>query len=446
MAYQGNTLDFNSFFQRNQPSPLLSNTFQGMQTTTPTASTFKPNTPLNIAYGGSPTVPTGQYTSTPSKGIFSSLLSNVFGGNKNTQQNTGNTKKITTKAPVAPLTGSNGTPYTQNNTGAPMNGNSVGINMAGVSPGTPINQNTGNIPQVNNNSQIPEFSPTTQQEIQSTNQNTILGNRAQEIANSANQQIGDIGAKAQQAETGYLTAGGLTPDLQGRAATIANLAEQQKANILGGAELGLAGTGQALTGQGQTQRGLLGAATLLQPRQQGYVNLIPSHPDTLGGNAGSAAFQGGSIGQQENMGQTYTNNKATLDAINAPNTGMVDQFNSLMKENGLNQSDTTVLNALANSFNGLGPTTYPALQSGFNNIVAQYAKILGTQKFNSLLQSAKGSTINQFFDMLKNQADAVQNSIYNTGTGQTQNNETSQQTSNQSSNQSPMFGSFFSNQ
>lgn len=188
---------------------------------------------------------------------------------------------------------------------------------------------------------------------------------------------------------------------------------------------------QALQGQASGLGSLAG--TVSPVTQFGVLTDPRTGLPVNGGSAQSTAFSGGQTQNAVAQGTTYANNKATLNAINAPNTGMVDTFNSALKSSGLNTNDTTILNALGNAFNGLTATQYPTLQSGFNNIVGQYAKILGPQKFNSLLQSAKGSTINDFFNILNNEANAVQNSLYSTGTGTNTNPTPSTQSNSASS-------------
>ncbi len=169
-----------------------------------------------------------------------------------------------------------------------------------------------------------------------------------------------------------------------------------------------------LTNQGQQIGALGNAGTLTAPHFNGYVGLSPETGQAIGGGqAGSAAFQGGQTNTAEANGALYTQNKAAIDSLNGSNgnTGMKDNFMSILKGNNLNQSDTAVLNGLFNAFNGLGPAQSPVAQNAFNNIMAQYANILGPQKISSMMENAKGTRISDFFDSLDAEAKAVQGGL-----------------------------------
>jgi len=178
-----------------------------------------------------------------------------------------------------------------------------------------------------------------------------------------------------------------------------------------------AGTGAATLGlsqQDQQLQALNQATTGAAPRQQGYVMLDPTTGQPVGGTSGGdAAFQGGQMNTRETQGATFQGNDATLKAINGDqnNPGMIDTFNNSLAQFGLNKNDTTAFNALVNAYNGVTATQYPIIQNAFNNIVAQYAKILGSQKVNSLMTSAKGTTTNDFLKSLNDAANSVQSGL-----------------------------------
>jgi len=118
-------------------------------------------------------------------------------------------------------------------------------------------------------------------------QNAATGQQAIDIANQFGQQYADVGQAGAKFRAGQLTTG-TTPVAEGNAAVTAQstaaqqlaLAQGQQAALQGigyqqsgltnAANASNAAAGQAQTGQGLVQTGLLGAAGLVKPEQVGY--------------------------------------------------------------------------------------------------------------------------------------------------------------------------------
>jgi len=183
------------------------------------------------------------------------------------------------------------------------------------------------------------------------------------------------------------------------------------------ADIAQASAGLGLTQQGQQMSALGSAGTLTAPRQSGYVLLDPTTGQPVGGQGGAqgAAFTGGQIGAAENMGATYAEQGATLTALTGSpdgtgGGGMVSDFNTGLQQLGTNAGSINLGNALQQGLNLNTSGQYAALQTTFQNILAQYAKVLGPQAVNSLLSSSQNTTIAQFFDSLTKQAQQVRES------------------------------------
>lgn len=97
--------------------------------------------------------------------------------------------------------------------------------------------------------------------------NQTLGQNAQKIATDAQNAYQQVGQNAANLEGGY-TSGMIAPRAAGLAQQVAQTASANQANIIAGANLGLAGNAQALTGQAQTQSAQQAAGGLSQPVTQ----------------------------------------------------------------------------------------------------------------------------------------------------------------------------------
>ena len=196
-----------------------------------------------------------------------------------------------------------------------------------------------------------------------------------------------------------------------------------------------AGAGLGLTQQGQQISALTGAGGLAGLKQQGYTFFDPITQQWVNpGGAEGGAFMGGQVNTRETQGGTYQANKATMTAADQ----IAGSLPSLIKQSGSSPTDVNVLNSLFNAFSTNTSGQYPLVQAAFNNAIAQYAKILGTQRINALLPSAKGSTIESFFNTLKSEAEAVQKGLSTPGA---QSQKTDAEPTGTTGK--VMFGSFF---
>jgi hypothetical protein len=198
----------------------------------------------------------------------------------------------------------------------------------------------------------------------------------------------------------------------------------------------LAGAGQnvtnALAGQGQQITAGQGAGTLGQTGQGQQISALTAagglsspiagpggvlgtpqsvQPFTPGANT---TFGGGQAQAQVGLGQSYTENQATLTAA----SGMTQDFTNQLRASGLNSGPAPVLNSVKQmvSANLSGPALQ--FQTQFQNIIAQYSKILGAQTVNSLLASSQDTSIEKFLQTLDKQAQQVQQGKKSAGTGQ----------------------------
>jgi hypothetical protein len=258
--------------------------------------------------------------------------------------------------------------------------------------------------------------------------NATAGNQqyqdnAANIANTAGQQISDIGQIGARGEAGYLTTG-TSPVGEGNSAILAQSTAAQQQAVSQGANMQLAGnaqgltgqaqqqsgynqvSGNALTGQGQGITGLNNAATLGQPKQQGYVNLNPLNPDTTGGGtASSAATMGAKI--ESDYQNALTGGLAPTTAANTvyqkaysdyqdltQSVQNVDSFGSLLTtgmtdaqgntinptdSKWANQSISSVRNQLSSQQQAQFDSTYAALKSKVSGLLSIGGSEIPTQ-------------------------------------------------------------------
>ena len=256
------------------------------------------------------------------------------------------------------------------------------------------------------------------------------------IAGNVGQQLGTTqGALAQQVQNAL---SGQSNQI-GAAENAGGLANTNQSNQI------TAGSNAGTTAQNQQseQIGAAGNATgQASPVTQFGVLTNPTNGQPIGGGTPqSAAFYGGQIQNSVAQGTTYSNNDATLQALNGQDgkSGMVGSFNQALQSAGTNTNTLNLSNALNQGLSANTSGVYAGLQNNFQNILAQYAKILGTQKVNSLLTSSQSGTIGQFLNNLTAQAQGIQSGLKGAGTGQTQNTS---QTSG--SNGNPSGGSLYS--
>ena len=252
--------------------------------------------------------------------------------------------------------------------------------------------------------------------------NATAGNQqyqdnAANIANTAGQQISDIGQQGARGEAGYLTTG-TSPVGEGNSAVLAQTTAAQQQAVAQGANMQLAGnaqgltgeqqqqqgyneaSGNALTGQGQGISGLNSAAGNTQPRQQGYVNLNPLNPDTSGGagSAASAAAMGGNIQAAEQ--NAITGGTATT---NAANTGLQSSINNYVAANTAYSTATQQSKNLQTTMANTGINTNPQFANQAINTLqnqlgsANYTSFItalseAQQAYTSLLSSVGAAT------------------------------------------------------
>ena len=252
--------------------------------------------------------------------------------------------------------------------------------------------------------------------------NATAGNQqyqdnAANIANTAGQQISDIGQQGARGEAGYLTTG-TSPVGEGNSAVLAQTTAAQQQAVAQGANMQLAGNAQGLTGEQQQQQGyneasgnaltsqgqgitgLNSAAGNTQPRQQGYVNLNPLNPDTSGGagSAASAAAMGGNIQAAEQ--NAITGGTATT---NAANTGLQSSINNYVAANTAYSTATQQSKNLQTTMANTGINTNPQFANQAINTLqnqlgsANYTSFItalseAQQAYTSLLSSVGAAT------------------------------------------------------
>lgn len=234
----------------------------GFQTTTPAAAVFKPNTDVNIAYGGKSSVPTGAFTSNPTAGFAGTTPSST---------------PTLPKAPEQPLAvaqpGASTVTPPPPTTSTPTTGNIV--NNQYTVNGVKYDAHTGQPVQTGG-----VAAPTTPETPTGTPGlfSSVVGSLAgratqpseaytagQQKYNQISQQIADVGLKGAKAGAGYQTTG-TTPVAEGNAAVIARTtaAQQQALGTQQQAALTSAQAGQ--TQQGLEQSALGTAAGLTAPQ------------------------------------------------------------------------------------------------------------------------------------------------------------------------------------
>lgn len=208
----------------------------------------------------------------------------------------------------------------------------------------------------------------------------------------------------------------------GTAGTQALTGQAQQIGAAGTAgQLGLGAQGQQITATGN----VLGAAA---PVSQFGVLTSPvtGQPISPGTTPGSAAFQGGQVGAQQQAGATYQN------YVTAQQQGQAlgSQLNNVISQYGINPSDINAVNKLVQAW--AANTSNPQYQT-FNNLINdlanRYAQVLTpaggnvTDMVRSIVSgfinaSASGQSINQVLNALDNQATAVINATKTASTGQ----------------------------
>ena len=180
-----------------------------------------------------------------------------------------------------------------------------------------------------------------------------------------------------------------------------------------------AAAGLGLTQQNQQVTALNNAGSLASPQSYAPTS-TPYNPVesnfTGGGNAQiNRAVNGANTVSAGDFTTKINDNTATLNAINGSNgqPGMVDNFNSSLKQSGLNSSNINLQNALTNGLSANTSGPYAALQTQFQNIMHQYASpsLLGPQVVSDLIKSSQTGTIADFLSQLNTQAQAVQNGL-----------------------------------
>jgi hypothetical protein len=316
------------------------------------------------------------------------------------------------------------------NAGQTLQGLATGNPQAGINP---TNQNNlynsqgllGNIAQ----NQTPAVQQAQQQYNDFSKANPYLlsdvrnnPNVAAEVSVGRGQALGQTLSGEQQA-----LAQNVSNALAGQGQQISSAADQgQLASTGQGQQISAAGNAGQL---GINQQGTQISALSSVPGPVSGPGGVLYQPQSVGGDAsGNTTFGGGQAGAQVGLGAQYTNNSATLGALTGSNdgsgnSGMVGDFNSALQQSGLNSGTVNLGNALQQGLSANTSGQYAALQNNFQNILAQYAKILGTQTVNSLMTSSQNQTISQFFDSLSKEAQNVQKGNYSAGTGNSQSNQ-----------------------
>lgn len=321
---------------------------------------------------------------------------------------------------------------TSNQSTAPASTGTPGIfsqvmgNLSGTQPSQPVTDAYGN--------------------LSTTSAGNIpLGQNAINIANTAGQNIANIGIAGAKGEAGYNTTG-TSPVGEGNAAVLAQTTAAQQQAVAQGADAQLAGNAQALTAQNQAQSGYgqagqlantaqgnqitaqNNAGNLASPRQNGYVLIDPSTGQPVGGAGGAtgAAFQGGQIGAAETAGgNTFALNQANTAAKGIQ--GTIQQY--IAANPNLNASSSTIANAAQQWIQGkqLGDPAYQNLFNYINEYISTLAPILGvggdttnlkTQIAQSFINSqASGQSISQVLNGIGQLADQKLQNLVSAGQG-----------------------------
>lgn len=295
--------------------------------------------------------------------------------------------------------------------------------------------------------------------------NNAIGQQAQNIANTAGQQISQVGQQAAGMENAYNTTPGIAfPTAQGLAQNVGQTAAAQEQAIATGATQALQGTSQALTGQNQAQQGLYQAAGLASPANSNYTYT----PGTVTQNSITGqttnAPQLGPIGTQQyytpgqdNSSQygtgpaaganvqsisdltTQVNNWAS--ARSAANQIVQNQLTPFLQQNSVNPSDLNAVNQFLQAIGAqTSSTQYKQLSNLMTDIAQTYAQVLTppgqdpsvwiSQTAQGLLNSTSaGQSIYNVVQSLDSQAQSkiqgVQNTISKLQTGQNVNSGSS---------------------
>lgn len=225
-----------------------------------------------------------------------------------------------------------------------------------------------------------------------------------------------------------------------RALQVQNALANQQQQISAASEAGnqgLTGQGQqitaaneagslGLTGQGQNIQALQNAGNLSQPVSQFGVLGTPQSVGAFGSNSGSAAFQGGFIGGQQQAGQTA----AQMSVANTAAKGIEGTIQQYLSSNPqLNTSASTIANAAQQWVQGkqLGDPAYQTLFNYLNEYISTLAPILGvggdtTNLKTEIAQSfinakASGQSISQVLQNIGSLADQKLQNIVSAGQG-----------------------------
>jgi len=175
---------------------------------------------------------------------------------------------------------------------------------------------------------------------------------------------------------------------------------------------------EAQLGAAQNVAGIPGVSPQLGAYGQTYYQFgNPNATGGIGGLTGPAAK--GAADSMSTMGGDYTTHNRHLATVLGTDgkSGYQQDFNNLLQSSGLNQSTLPVLNSAATfaSANLSGPAAQ--LQNRFANIVNEYSAILGDQTVNNLLQNSQATTVSDFLDALKSQAQQKVQSEYSISQG-----------------------------
>lgn len=175
----------------------------------------------------------------------------------------------------------------------------------------------------------------------------------------------------------------------------------------------------ALTSQGQRIGALGSAGGLTSPTQVSPGNFYVSPEtgkDITGGTI--SPFSGGVRQAQVVQGGQYQNNLPILSTAKA----VSGNLSSLINSANLNSNDLNAANWLQNVYaSNTSNPLLPQIQSTFNNVIQQYAKVLGEDPntlISNLLSTSKGATINSLLANLDYQANTYNNNLQGAGTGQ----------------------------
>jgi len=379
----------------------------GTQSTTPQYSIGKPNTPVNITYGGKQTVPSGQYGST------------------NTMPKVTTPLNFSPKvAPSTPQAGIVKTSTSNTNTGVnPYAGlldqlNKIKTGLADYQS----QQNKSTSQPVDNRT---DYAKAIEKLTTEAEANKAIGQQYQDIGNKAGQQIADIGQQSALNVGGYRTTG-FGPSSEGNAQIIAQTAAQRQQAIAQGAQAQMQGLAGQLSAQGQLQSALTGAMGAQAPQQQfGVLTSPTTGQPVMGGTPQQAAFAGGQVGASLGLGGDYQKNQGYINQ----GTTQINALNDLVSSSGVNINNAPAMNNLLKTWSTLGASDprYQKLQSILSGINASYSQVLGTAIDVQQLAGQQNKGIMDVIKDLDQRARAANEALKNTGTGQTPTLPTSNQ-------------------